>query len=208
VAAVTRAALYARVSTSTHGQDVEVQLVELRRVAAQRGWTVVDEYRDEGVSGARDHRPALDRMMNDARRGLLDVVLVARLDRLGRSLLHLVRLLDELQAVGVGFASVGDPGLDTTTPTGRLLMQVTGAFAEYERALIRERVRAGVAHARAKGVKLGRPEVEVPLARARALLADGHPLAEVARRLGLDRRTLRRRLGDSPLRAVVGGNAR
>lgn len=189
-----RAALYARVSTTGHGQDVEVQLVELRQVAHQRGWTVAGEYRDEGVSGGRDRRPALDRMMTDARHGRLDVVVVARLDRLGRSLVHLVRLLDELQALGVAFASVGDAGIDTTTPTGRLLLQITGAFAEYERGIIRERVRAGVAHAKAKGVRLGRPAVDVPVDRARALLASGLPLAEVARKVGVDRRTLRRRL--------------
>ena len=138
-----RVALYARVST-LHGQDVGLQLDELRQVAGQRGWDLVEEYVDEGVSGAKASRPGLDRLLADAQRGRFDVVLVWKLDRLGRSLQHLLGVLDDLAGWGVGFASVRDAGIDTTTPAGRLMLQILGAFAEFEREMIRERVVAGV----------------------------------------------------------------
>lgn len=192
-AAPVRAALYARVSTTDHGQDVGLQLDELRQVAAQRGWTVT-EYVDDGVSGAAESRPSLDRMLEDARAGRLDLVAVWRLDRLGRSVSHLVGLLGELEAHHVGFASLRDAGIDTTTPTGRLLLHLLAAFAEFERSLIRERVQAGVDRARARGVRLGRPPVDVPVAAAVELLDGGHGLKDVARMLRVNRNTLRRRL--------------
>ena len=130
VAQTKRVALYARVST-LHGQDVGLQLDELRQVAGQRGWDLVEEYVDEGVSGAKASRPGLDRLLADAQRGRFDVVLVWKLDRLGRSLQHLLGVLDGLAGWGVGFASVRDAGIDTTTPAGRLMLQILGAFADY-----------------------------------------------------------------------------
>ena len=148
-----RVAIYARVSTTGHGQDVGLQLDELRQVAAQRGWVIADEYIDEGVSGAAESRPALDRMLDAARRGKIDLVVVWKLDRLGRSIQHLLQVLDELQQHGVGFVSVRDAGIDTTSATGRLLLHLLAAFAEYERALIKERVIAGVRRAQASGVR-------------------------------------------------------
>lgn len=192
-----RAALYARVSTNGHGQDVGLQLDELRAVAEQRGWQVVEEFTDEGVSGAATERPALDQMMGLARRGKLDLIVVWKLDRLGRSIQHLLQLLDELQGAGVGFVSVRDAGIDTTSATGRLLLHLLAAFAEYERNLIRERVVAGVRRAQAAGKHCGRPVVELDLRPALALLAEGHGLKAISSMLGVNRATLRERLREA-----------
>ena len=148
-----RTAIYARVST--FDQEPENQLVEIRRYVAARGWTAV-EYVDRGISGAKDRRPALDRLLIDARRRRFDVVVVWRLDRLGRNLRHLITLLEELQALGIAFVSLGE-GIDATTPAGKLQMHILGAIAEFERARIAERVKAGLQRARAQGKRLGRP---------------------------------------------------
>ncbi len=197
----TRAALYARVSTTNHGQDVGLQLDELRTVARQRGWALVDEYVDEGVSGTRETRPALDRMMNDARQGRFDVLLVWKIDRLGRSLRHLLSVLDDLRSMNIGFVSVRDAAIDTTTPHGRLMLAIVAAFAEFERSLIVERVLAGLENARRKGRLLGRPRRDVDVDRARRLLADGRTQRQVAMALRVPRATLRRALGraENPL---------
>ena len=193
----TRAAIYARVSTAGGGQDVGLQLDELRQVAAQRGWNLVGEFVDEGISGSVASRPALDQMIDLARRGQIDLVVVWKLDRLGRSLQHLLALLDELAALGVGFVAVRDAGIDTTTPQGRLLLQLLGAFAEFERAMIRERVTAGVRRAQTQGKHCGRPAVELDLRPALALLAEGHGLKAISTMLGSNRATLRERLREA-----------
>jgi DNA invertase Pin-like site-specific DNA recombinase len=148
-----RAAIYARVSTAD--QTAENQLLELRRYVEARGWTAV-EFVDEGVSGAKDRRPALDTLVRDARRRRFDVLVCWRLDRLGRNLRHLVTLLDDLQALGVAFVSLGE-GIDCTTPAGKLQLHILAALAEFERERIRERVMAGLHRARAQGRRLGRP---------------------------------------------------
>lgn len=192
---IPRVALYVRVSTTD--QDVGLQLDELRTVAAQRGWHVSGEYLDEGVSGAKTSRPALDSMMKDARLGRFDLVAVWKLDRLGRSLQHLLRLLDDLQGFGVGFVSLRDSGIDTTNPQGRLLLQLLGAFAEFERALIQERVKAGLVRARVKGIKLGRPERDVDVDRARQMIFEGRTQRQIAMALRVPRTTLRRALSRS-----------
>ena len=194
--AAQRVALYARVSTAS-GQDVELQLEELRRLAQLRGWTVTAVHADEGVSGAASDRPGLNKLMAQAQARSFDLVLVWKLDRLGRSLRHLLSVLDDLQAWGVGFASARDPGLDTTTPSGRLLLQVLGAFAEFERELIRERVIAGVRRAQASGRHCGRPRIEVDLRPALAMIREGHGLKSTAGALGVGRSTLRRRLREA-----------
>lgn len=147
-----RAALYARVSTAD--QTTDNQLHELRRYADARGWTVV-EFTDT-ISGAKDRRPALDRLIEDARRRRVDVLVCWRLDRLGRNLKHLITLLDELSALGVAFVSLAE-GIDATTPAGKLQMHILGAIAEFERARIAERVKAGLARAKRNGQRLGRP---------------------------------------------------
>jgi len=148
-----KAAIYARVST--FDQEPENQLAELRRYAGARGWTVA-EHIDKGVSGAKDRRPALDALLADARRRRFDVLVVWRLDRLGRNLKHLIGLLDELNALGIAFVSLNE-GIDATTPAGKLQMHILGAIAEFERARIAERVKAGLQRARAQGKRLGRP---------------------------------------------------
>ena len=150
-----RAAIYARVSTLD--QEPENQLDELRRYVSARGWTAA-EYVDHGISGAKEKRPALDALVQDATRRKVDVLVCWRLDRLGRNLRHLVTLLDELQALGVSFVSLNE-GIDAATPAGRLQLHVLAALAEFERARIAERVKAGLARARREGTRLGRPRL-------------------------------------------------
>lgn len=188
-----RAALYARVST-LHGQDVGLQLDELRLVAAQRGWAVVEEFSDAGVSGVKTTRPGLDRMLAGAQAGRYDVVAVWKLDRLGRSLQHVLGVLDQLGTWGVEFVSLRDVGLDTTTPAGRLFTAIIAAFAAFERDIIRERVVAGVRRAQAAGKHCGRPKVDMDLRPALAMLDQGHGLKTTAKAIGVSRATLRRRL--------------
>lgn len=190
-----RVALYRRVSTLGHGQDVDAQLDELTAVAQQRGWTIVGDYVDDGVSGANEVRPALDRLLADAARGQIDLVAVVRLDRLGRSLQHLLRLLDQLAAHGCGFVSIRDAGIDTSTPQGRLLLHLLGAFAEFERSIIKERVQIGVARARAKGKVFGRPRrADLDVSRARRLRQAGQSYDSIARTLGCGKATVMRLL--------------
>jgi len=178
-----RVALYGRVSTH-HGQDPELQLRELREYAAARGWNLAHEYTDVGVSGAKDSRPELSRLMADAHRRRFDIVLVWKLDRLGRSLRHLVNLLAEFEARGIAFVSLRD-NLDLTTPSGRLMFQVIGAMAEFERSLIQERVRAGLRNAKDKGKRLGRPKVTINSEEVTRLRAQRLSWRAIASRLGV-----------------------
>ena len=182
-----RAALYARVSTAE--QTTTNQLIDLRHYCQARGWDQVLEYVDEGISGSKDSRPALDQLVKEAKRRRIDTLIVWKLDRLGRSLRHLILLLDELTALGVAFVSLGE-GIDTNTPAGRLQLHVLGAIAEFERDRIRERVKAGLARAKAEGRKLGRPEVVVPSGRLASV--DHLTLNEGAIALGISRSTLKR----------------
>ncbi len=179
-----RVALYARVSTADKGQDPELQLRELRARAETSGWEIAGEYVDRGVSGAKERRPELDRLMKDANRGAFQAVAVWKLDRFGRSLRHLVNALAELEARRITFISLRD-NLDLSTPSGRLMFQIIGAMAEFERALIAERVRAGLAVARAKGKRLGRPPVDVDAAKIAALRAQGCGWRKIATELGV-----------------------
>ena len=181
-----RTGLYARVSTLKRGQDTDVQLRELREYAKQRGWLVAGEYVDQGVSGSKDSRPELNRLMLDAKQRKVDVVLVWKLDRFGRSLKHLVNALAELEAVGVAFVSLRD-AFDLTTPAGRLMFGVVAAMAEFERDLIRERVKAGIANAKAKGRRVGRKPVALDRARLVALHSEGRTIREIAATLGCSR---------------------
>jgi DNA invertase Pin-like site-specific DNA recombinase len=197
-----RVALYARVSTAA-AQDPEMQLVELREYAARRGWEVVDEYVDQGVSGSKESRPALNRLMADAHRRRFEVVLCWKIDRFGRSLKHLVNALADLDAYGVAFVSLGD-NLDLSTPSGRLMFQIIGAMAEFERALIQERVRAGLRNARAKGKRLGRPRVTVDVPRITALRAQGRSWASIADALGVGEGTVRRAIAQVLTQTAVG----
>jgi DNA invertase Pin-like site-specific DNA recombinase len=187
-----RAAVYARVSTLD--QEPENQLQELRRYVEARGWTAV-EYVDRGVSGAKDRRPALDQLLADAKRRRFDVLVCWRLDRLGRNLRHLITLLDDLQSLGVAFVSLAE-GIDATTPAGKLQMHILGAIAEFERARIVERVRSGIARARAQGKRFGRPEKAIP----ETMLAPvrGLSVREAAKRLGVSPATAHRWLSQKP----------
>jgi len=180
----TRVAVYARVSTSNGHQDPEMQLLELREYAERRSWTIAAEYVDHGISGSKESRPALNRLMADAQRRKFDAVLVWKIDRWGRSLKHLVTSLADLDAYGVAFVSLRD-NLDLSTPSGRLMMQLLGAMAEFERALIQERVKAGLRNARAKGKRLGRPRTFVSESKVTALLDSGVSWRAIAEKLGV-----------------------
>jgi DNA invertase Pin-like site-specific DNA recombinase len=163
----TRVAIYARVSTTRHGQDVSMQTRELRQFAEARDWQVAGEYIDAGVSGAKDSRPELNRLMADAHKRRFDAVCVWRFDRFARSVSHLLRALETFKALGIDFVSYSEQ-MDTSTPAGKMVFTVLGAVAELERSLIVERVRAGLRNARAKGKRLGRPRVGVDPSRLAA----------------------------------------
>jgi len=179
-----RAAIYARVSTTNHGQDVGMQLGELRQFADARGWQVAGEYVDSGVSGTKDSRPELNRLMADAHKRRFDVVAVWRFDRFARSVSHLLRALETFKALGIDFVSFSEQ-MDTSTPAGKMVFTVLGAVAELERSLIVERVRAGLRNARAKGKRLGRPRAKVDAAQIARLRASGLSWPKIALQLGV-----------------------
>ncbi len=186
-----RVAIYARVSTTNHGQDVNVQTRELEQFAQARGWHLVDSYLDLGISGSKDKRPQLDRLMTDAHKRRFDVVIVWKFDRFARSVSHLLRALENFNALGIAFVSLSEQ-MDTTTPAGKMVFTVLGAVAELERSLIVERVRAGLRNARAKGKRLGRPRVVVDVGRLASLRAQGLSLRSIASELGVGLATLHR----------------
>jgi len=188
---INRTALYARISTSNNGQSPEMQLRELREYCERRGSTVTGEYVDTGISGAKDRRPELDRLMADAHKRRFDVVAVWKFDRFARSVSHLLRALDTFRTLGIEFVSLSE-SLDTATPAGRMVFTVLGAVAELERSLIAERVRAGLRNARAKGKTLGRPRKIVDTGRITALRAQGLSLRSIASELGVGLATLHR----------------
>jgi DNA invertase Pin-like site-specific DNA recombinase len=190
-----RVGIYGRVSTSNGHQDPELQLRELREYADRRGWKITDEYVDHGVSGSKDSRPALNRLLADAHQRRFDTVLVWKLDRFGRSLKHLINTLGELEARGIAFVSFRD-NLDLTTPSGRLMFQIIGAMAEFERALIQERVRAGLRNARSKGKRLGRPPVFVSQSGIESLRLQGRSWRSIAKELQVGLGTVLRAVED------------
>ena len=181
-----RVAIYARVSTGS--QTVQNQLRELRQVAERHGWVVVEEYTDAGISGAkgRDQRPGLDKVLRAVARREVDMIAAWSVDRIGRSLQDLLGFLGELHAKGVDLY-LHQQGLDTSTPAGKALFQMMGVFAEFERAMIRERVRAGLERAKAQGKKLGRRRNEDPnrVAEVRRLRSGGMGIGRVAKALGI-----------------------
>ncbi len=189
-----RAALYCRVSTT--GQTADNQLLALRSFAVARGW-VVTEFVDHGVSGAREKRPALDAMLTAVRARRVDVVACVKLDRLARSVHHLVALVREFEALGVDLV-VLDQAIDTTTPAGRLLFHVLAAISEFERELIRERVMAGLRRVRSQGTRLGRPRAVFDRVRAQQLLEAGQSLRQVAQLLGVSHATVARAVSKTP----------
>ena len=190
-----RAALYARVSTGD--QNCDTQLLDLRQLADQRGLTIVEEFIDHGISGARAKRPGLDRLLTDARRGKFDVLLVWSFDRMARSVRHLIEVLDELTKLNVEFISFRE-AIDSAGPLGRALIVIIGAIAELERNLIIERVRAGMRRARLEGRQLGRKPLDLD---REAILRDrgrGLSLADLARTYRASRTTIRRVLRTVP----------
>jgi DNA invertase Pin-like site-specific DNA recombinase len=192
---ITRVAIYARVSTVNHGQDVSMQTRELQQFAGARGWRVAGEYVDAGVSGAKDSRPELNRLMADAHKRRFDVVCVWRFDRFARSVSHLLRALETFKALGIDFVSYSEQ-MDTSTPAGKMVFTVLGAVAELERSLIVERVRAGLRNARAKGKRLGRPRVSVDANRIACLRELGRSIREIAEELGYSRSLVHKTLAN------------
>jgi DNA invertase Pin-like site-specific DNA recombinase len=186
-----RAAIYARVSTVNNGQDPAVQTRELREYCERRGWQLVDEYVDLGISGTKEKRPELDRLMADAHRRRFDAVVVWKFDRFARSVSHLLRALETFKAIGIEFVSLSEQ-VDTSTPTGKMVFTVLGAFAELERSLIAERVRAGLRNAKAKGKRLGRPRVDVDLGKIANLRSEGRSWTAIAVEMGIGEGTARR----------------
>lgn len=194
VSASKRVALYARTST-VRDQNPAMQIDELREVARRRGWTIVGEFVDHGVSGAKDRRPELDRLLIEVRRGKIDIVACWRFDRFARSVRHLVTALDDFRARGIDFVSLDD-GIDTSTPTGRFGFHIIAAVAELERELIRERVSAGLRAARRRGVRVGRPRVRVDIGRALAMRAKGESYRAIGMALGVGASTVHRALAE------------
>ena len=184
-------ALYARVSTA--GQDTEVQLQPMRAHAVQRGWIIVEEFVDHGFSGAKERRPALDRLMKAAWTGQFQAVLVFRFDRFARSTKHLISGLEKFRSLNINFISLQEQ-FDTSTPIGQAMFAIIGAMGQLERDIIRERVMAGLDHARTRGVRLGRPIASAKSDEVIELKEQGISIPEIAKRLHCSRSTVKRRL--------------
>ncbi len=184
---------YARVSTTQ--QDPDVQLRHLRALAAARGWAIAREYVDAGISGASTSRPELSRLLADAHKGRFAGILVWRLDRLGRSLRHLVTVVEDLLARGIEVISATEPHMDSTTPTGRLLRNIFASVAEYEREMIRERVVAGLRKAKASGKHIGRPRTVFNRLKIEQLRGKGLSWRAISRRMNLPKSTVYRYRG-------------
>jgi len=172
-----------------------MQLRELREYCERRQWTITNEFVDVGVSGANDSRPELNKLMAAAKQRRFDAVLVWKLDRLGRSLKHLISALGEFEALGIAFVSLRD-SFDLTTPAGRLMFNMVASFAEFERDLIRERVKAGIANRRAKGFRVGRKPIPVDSARLQALRLEGQTIRQIAHTLGVSRSLVHKTLSE------------
>jgi DNA invertase Pin-like site-specific DNA recombinase len=183
-------AIYVRVSTDK--QTVENQVRELRQIAERRGWEVVEEYRDAGMAKGRENRPGLDQMLKDASKRRFDVVMAWAIDRVGRSLIDLLSTIQTLEACGADLY-LDQQSIDTTTPAGKLMFQVTGAFAEFERSMIRQRVNAGLKRALEQGKQLGRPKIAEALEkRIKTQLRAGKGILKVAREFGVGTGTVQR----------------
>jgi DNA invertase Pin-like site-specific DNA recombinase len=181
-----KVAIYGRVSTTDKGQDVGLQLRDLRKYVEARGWATFKEYVDNGISGTKDKRPELDGMMNDAKKKRFDVVLVWRFDRFARSTKHLVNALEEFKHLGIDFISYQE-NIDTSSPLGKAMFTITSAIAELELSILKERVRAGLVNARAKGKTLGRPSAKVDREELLRLRSGGLSIREIGARLQLDK---------------------
>jgi DNA invertase Pin-like site-specific DNA recombinase len=188
-----RIAIYARVSTKD--QSCELQVRDLRAYCTARGFDLVREYVDVGQSGAKDSRPELNKLMDDARKRQFDAIVVWRFDRFARSTKHLLLALEEFRSLGIQFISYQE-NIDTSSALGQALFTIVSAVAQLERDLIRERVTAGIRNARANGKRLGRPRVKTNLEEILQLRAEGHSLRKIAAKLGIGDGTVRDRLKD------------
>ena len=184
-----KAACYVRVSTS--GQTTDNQTLELKQFCERQGWTIVKTYEDHAISGSQHDRPALDALLADAKQGKFDVVAVIRIDRLARSVAHLLEILNLLRASGVDFCSAKQ-NIDTGTPHGKMVFVMIGAISEFEKDLIKSRVTAGIARAKQEGVKFGRPHVGFDINRAIELRKEGLSWGLLAKKMGVSSATLRR----------------
>ena len=186
-----RAVIYARVSTLR--QDESLQLADLRELAKRHEWDIVTEYIDRGVSGSKESREELDKLMKDAKRKKFDVVMVWKFDRFARSMKHLVTALEEFRILGIDFVSHQE-AVDTATPMGTAMFGMIAVMAQFERELIRERVRAGLENAKRKGVQLGRHETRFDVQEAIILRKEGVSWGEISKRLGVSKTVVYRRL--------------
>ena len=202
-----RAAIYARVSTH-NGQNPEMQLEEVRQYCRRREWTVVREYVDKGVCGAQESRPSLDQLLTDCRKRAVDCVVVYRYDRFARSLRQLVNALEDFRALGIDFVSLHE-GVDTSTPNGRLVFGIFASIAEFERELIRDRSRSGLALAKSHGKRLGRPRVVVDRMKVTGLRKEGRSWTEICQTLGISKGTAQRAVLGLPknLLEIVSANS-
>jgi len=189
-----RVALYARVSTTD--QSTDSQLLDLRRYVRERGWNIFKEYVDEGISGTKDSRPALNGLMNDAKKRRFDVVLVWRFDRFARSTKHLILALEEFKNLGIDFVSYQE-NIDTSSPLGSAIFTIISAVAQLERDIIAERVKAGLRRAKENGKKLGRPRAELPEGEIYRLHSHGLSLRQIATQLNISKSTVARYLTQS-----------
>jgi len=190
-----KVAIYGRVSTKD--QDPESQLLDLRKYVKLRNWEIYQEYVDRGVSGAKESRPELDKLMRDARKRKFDILLVWKFDRFARSTKHLVTALEELEGLGIDFCSYED-SIDTSTNHGKLVFTIMGAIAEFERSLIRERVLAGVRRAKENGIRLGRPPLEVDIEKMKELASKGVSIRTIAKEMGISKSLVHKTLVLSP----------
>jgi DNA invertase Pin-like site-specific DNA recombinase len=195
--AITKCAVYARVSTSNGQQSPDMQLAALREYCTARGFSIYKEYVDEGVSGSKDSRPSLNAMMDAARKRKFDVVCVWKFDRFARSTKHLLAALEEFRSLGINFISYSE-NLDTSTPLGKAVFTIVAAIGELERSLIVERVRAGLQAARGRGKRLGRPTAQFDIEKALQLKARGLTMREIAADLGISKSTIARLLSQKP----------
>ncbi len=184
-----RVAIYARVSTTD--QSTDSQLLDLRRYVAERGWHLYREYTDNGISGTKDNRPALNQLMNDAKKRRFDAVLVWRFDRFARSTTHLLLSLEQFRNLGIDFVSYQE-NVDTSSPLGAAIFTIISAVAQLERDIIRERVKMGLRRAKAQGVQLGRPRVIVDVDRIAALRAKGWSWSMITAELDISKGTAQR----------------
>lgn len=183
-----KTAIYARISTSDKKQDLDTQLLPLKEYVASRGWNVYEVYTDQ-ISGSKESRPGLNKMMEDAHRRKFDILLVWRFDRFARSTKQLILALDTFRSLGINFISYQE-SVDTTTPTGQLMFTLLASFAQFERSIIQERVRAGLEKARAKGKTLGRPKATIDMKKLNDMRNQGMSLRQISEQLGIPRSTL------------------